>query len=321
MKRAVTAIAVCLMFLECRRNERTVSGPNATNPTATNANEHSSTVGDGEPQSSPVDPVAAASLKAEITSVRSQIAASESESARYSGGLVKALIESRVQTLKQTLVMLEQRDKAWTFGLRLSYTIDGKAFALPPEVKDQLPQVENELRELTIKIDAQTREVSRYSGGLVHALSLSTLETMKQTEAMLNQRRLAIRYELPQYLAFQGAQAASTESTNVPSALSSSGSPAEDWEIVSVASRPGESNSSWTKFAWKLTIRNRGQYSQKFDATVEFRDSDGFPVDSARVYDLVVPANAQETFTGEKLIDASQVSRISTTAAKVKKDS
>lgn len=318
MKRAVAAIAVCLMFLGCRRNEPTAAGT-----TATNANKTSSAVDDDEPQSSsPVDPVVVASLKTEITNARSQIAAAESESARYSGGLVKALVESRVQTLKQTLVMLEQRDKAWTFGLRLSYTVDGKAFALPPGVKDQLPQVEDELRQLSTKIDAQTREASRYSGGLIHALSLSTLETMKQTEAMLNQRRLAIRYELPQYLAFQGVPAALTESPNAPSASSSSGrAPAEDWEVVSVASRPGESNSSWTKFAWKLTIRNGSQYSQKFDATVEFRDSDGFPVDSARAYDLVVPAGAQETFTGEKLIDASQVSRISTTAAKVTKDS
>lgn len=240
MKRAVAAIAVCLMFLGCRRNEPTAAGT-----TATNANKTSSVVDDDEPQSSLVDPVAVASLKTEIKNARSQIAAAESESARYSGGLVKALVESRVQTLKQTLVMLEQRDKAWTFGLRLSYTVDGKAFALPPGVKDQLPQVEDELRQLSTKIDAQTREASRYSGGLIHALSLSTLETMKQTEAMLNQRRLAIRYELPQYLAFQGAPAAPTESPNAPSASSSSGrAPAEDWEIVSVASRPGESNSS-----------------------------------------------------------------------------
>lgn len=270
-----------------------------------------------------VDPAVALSLREEIKNVRAQIGEAESESARYTGGLVKALIDSRLQTLRQTLAMLEQRDKAWTFGLHLRYTVDGKPFSLPPGMQAQLPEVERELRDIASQIESQQQEVSRYSGGLVHAMGLSTLATMKQTEAMLNQRRLAIRFELPQYLAFNRQ-----ESPAAQTILPSSSAPAapqpittgDDWEIVSVASRPGESNSSWTRFAWKLTIRNKGGYAQKFDATIEFRDDDGFPVDSDNEYNLVVPAGAQETFTGEKLIDASQVGRIATTAAKVKKD-
>ena len=142
-------------------------------------------------------------LKSEIASLQSQIRDAEAEDARYSGGLIKALIGSREQTLKQTLAMLEQRDKAWTFGLRLSYTIDGKPFAVPAGATEQLPDIDRELTDLDAKIEAQKLEVDRYSGGFVHAMALSTLETLKQTQAMLNQRRLAIQYELPQYLAFQ----------------------------------------------------------------------------------------------------------------------
>lgn len=270
------------------------------------------------------DPAVAASLRNEIKNVQSQIAAAEAEATRYTGGLVKALIESRVQTLKQTRAMLEQRDRAWTFGLRLRYTIDGQPFSIPSGAKDQLPDIERELRDLATQIRSQEQEVARYSGGLVHAIGLSTLATMKQTEAMLNQRRLAIRFDLPQYLAFQKSAPTGTEASTPPAPTpAESGAPAQgdDWEVVSVASRPGESNSSWTRFAWKLTILNKGAYPQKFDATIEFRDSDGFPVDSDNEYNLVVPAGAQETFTGEKLVNASQVARIATTAAKVKKDS
>jgi hypothetical protein len=274
-------------------------------------------------ESEPVNPAVAVSLREEIKNVHAQIVEAESESARYTAGLVKALIESRLQTLKQTLAMLEQRDKAWTFGLRLRYTVDGKPFSLPPGIQAQLPEVERELRDIASQIESQQREVARYSGGLVHAMGLSTLATMKQTEAMLNQRRLAIRFELPQYLAFNRQESPTTQPT-VPSptapAAPQPATTGDDWEIVSVASRPGESNSSWTRFAWKLTIRNRSAYPQKFDATIEFRDGDGFSVDSDNEYDLVVPAGTQETFTGEKLINASQVGRIATTAAKVKKD-
>jgi hypothetical protein len=96
-------------------------------------------------------------------------------------------------------------------------------------------------------------------------------------------------------------------------------SQASDWEVTSVASRPGESNRTWTRFAWKLSVANRSPSPQRFEAEIEFRDSDGFPVDTDRAYNLVVSANAEETFTGEKLIDASQVSRVSKTAAKVRK--
>jgi hypothetical protein len=275
-------------------------------------------------ESEPIDPGVAVSLREEIKNVRAQIVEAESESARYTGGLVKALIESRLQTLKQTLAMLEQRDKAWTFGLRLRYTVDGKPFSLPPGIQGQLPEVEHELRDVASQIESQQQEVARYSGGLVHAMGLSTLATMKQTEAMLNQRRLAIRFELPQYLAFNRQESPTTQPTvpspSAPAAPQPATTRDDDWEIVSVASRPGESNSSWTRFAWKLTIRNKSAYPQKFDATIEFRDGDGFPVDSDNEYNLVVPAGGQETFTGEKLINANQVGRIATTAAKVKKD-
>jgi hypothetical protein len=263
---------------------------------------------------------AQATLKSEIASLQSQIRDAEAEDAKYSGGLVKALIGSREQTLKQTLAMLEQRDKAWTFGLRLSYTIDGKPFALPAGATEQLPDIDRELTDLAAKIEAQKLEVDRYSGGLVHAMALSTLETSKQTHAMLNQRRLAIQYELPQYLAFQST---SQPAEPRPAAASMPDSPASsqanDWEITSVASRPGESNSAWTRFAWKLSIANRSPSPQRFEAEIEFRDSDGFPVDTARAYDLVVSASDEGTFTGEKLIEASQISRVSRTVAKVRK--
>lgn len=274
-------------------------------------------------ESEPVDPAVALSLREEIKNVRAQIVEAEAESARYTGGLVKALIESRLQTLKQTLAMLEQRDKAWTFGLRLRYTVDGKPFSLPPGIEAQLPEVERELRDIASQIASQQQEVSRYSGGLVHAMALSTLATMKQTEAMLNQRSVAIRFELPQYVAFNRQESPATQPIVPSSTAPAAPQPAttgDDWEIVSVASRPGESNSSWTRFAWKLTMRNKSSYPQKFDATIEFRDGEGFPVDSDNEYNLVIPAGAQETFTGEKLINASQVGRIATTAAKVKKD-
>lgn len=143
------------------------------------------------------------SLQAELDSVETQIASAEKENDKYTGGLVKALINSQIETLKQTRAMLQQRRDSWLYGVNLSFTVEGKQFVMPAEAKALLPNIEHEIAENKEKIKEQELVVSQYSGGLVHALSVSTLETMRQTQAMLEQRRLAIKYELPQYLAFQ----------------------------------------------------------------------------------------------------------------------
>src|SRR5262249_12919528 len=102
-----------------------------------------------------------------------------------------------------TRAMLQQRDSAWAFGIRINYRVDGKQFVLPAGAKELLPEIEKELAENKGKMEEQEKTVALYSGGLVQALSISTLETMKQTQALLDQRRLAIKYELPQYLGFR----------------------------------------------------------------------------------------------------------------------
>lgn len=152
---------------------------------------------------SSVDSQQIASLKTEIENLDAQIAASEKEDEKYTSGLVKALIGSRIQTLKQTRAMLQQKQNSWLYGININYTVDGKPFVLPEGAKNLLPELEREIAENKSKIAKQEDEANRYSGGLVQALSLSTVETMKQTQAMLEQGRLAIKYELPQYLSFQ----------------------------------------------------------------------------------------------------------------------
>jgi hypothetical protein len=150
-----------------------------------------------------VDKQKVASIKTELANIDAEISAAEKANEQYAGGLVKALVTSRIEILKQTRAMLQQRDRAWTFGIKINYRVDGKPFVLPAGAKELLPEIEKELADNKGKIDEQEKTVALYSGGLVQALSISTLETMKQTQALLDQRRLAIKYELPQYLGFQ----------------------------------------------------------------------------------------------------------------------
>jgi hypothetical protein len=50
--------------------------------------------------------------------------------------------------------------------------------------------------------------------------------------------------------------------------------------------------------------------SQMFDATIEFKDADGFVVDDDSQYKLVVPANSEQTFVGYDLVNASFAGKI-----------
>jgi hypothetical protein len=143
-----------------------------------------------------------ASLKAEITAVQEEIKTAEAENAKQTGGLVKSLVVARIAILQQTEAMLQQRLKADTYGIAIKYTVDGRNFVPPASASELLRDVEQELTGSLTKIKQQEAEAPRYSGGLTHAMSLSTLATMRQTEAMLEQKRVSLKYGLPQYIGF-----------------------------------------------------------------------------------------------------------------------
>jgi hypothetical protein len=254
-----------------------------------------------------------------IADVEKQIRETEIEDQKYSGGLVKALIGSRLATLKQTHAMLQQRAKAWFFGIGMTYTIDGKVFDLPESAAILLTDVERELEDLQTKVAAAETEASRYGGGLVHAVSLSTTATLKQTQAMLEQKRLALKYGLPQYLGFANASMPSTALNPAPASVSND-TPAREarqWRIVEISSKVTESNKSWWRYAWRLTLANDSQKPMIFNATIEFQDADGFVIDQDFESSLVVPSATEETFTGFALVRVPGAERVQKTLAKV----
>ena len=134
-----------------------------------------------------------ASLKAEITVLQEQIKTAEAENAKYTGGLVKSLVVARIAIMQQTEAMLQQRLKADTYGIAIKYTVDGKNFVPPASASELLRDVEQEIASNLTKIKQQEAEAARYSGGLVQAVSLSALATMRQTQAMLEQKRVSLR--------------------------------------------------------------------------------------------------------------------------------
>jgi hypothetical protein len=216
--------------------------------------------------------------------------------------------------------MLQQRSKAFTFGLALKFTIDGKPFVPPDPANDLLRGVEQEIAGNLAQIRSQEVEAARYSGGLVLAMSLSTLATMRQTQAMLDQKRLALKYGLPQYIGFRSQADSVAPATNItPRTEVPASANEKDWGIVGVDTRVTESNTVWSKYAWKLTLRNDSDRPQVFQGTIEFQDSDGFIVDTSSANDLVVPAKSAQVFTGFALIRAEVAEKVARTSAKIGK--
>jgi hypothetical protein len=249
--------------------------------------------------------------------METQIRRIEEEDSKYSGGLVKALIGSELHTLRQTRAMLQQRATSWTFGIGLSFQVNGKPYIPPANSPELLGSVEQEIAATRIKLASAEAEADRYSGGLVQALSMTTVATIRNSLAMLEQKRLALKYGLPQYVAFRSDEPPiASPQASVPPAPTQN-SEARRWSIVEVDSRVTESNDSWWRFAWKLTIRNESNRDSTFNAIVEFQDADGFVIDSDNAYNLSVPAMGDRTFTGYALVKVPGASRVARTNAKV----
>lgn len=94
-------------------------------------------------------------------------------------------------------------------------------------------------------------------------------------------------------------------------------SPAKTFEIVSVDGKVTERNDVWWKYAWQLTLHNTTESPVVVDATIEFADKDGFPVDDDREYGLSIEAGETKTFTGYTLVETSVAPNIERVGAKV----
>lgn len=70
-----------------------------------------------EVASQPPDPVVVESIERDIAATKDKITASKAQSDRYTGGLIKAQIDSTTATQEGTLAMLEQRQLMAKYGL------------------------------------------------------------------------------------------------------------------------------------------------------------------------------------------------------------
>lgn len=157
----------------------------------------------GQQTPSPEDAQKISALQAELEQVRSEVTAAESKSTSLAGGLVKALVEARLEILKTTEALIQQRIHALESGAKITVEV---ASTEPNE--ERAAQLQQEIDSQLAELKRAKQEAAKYDGGLVGAMKEATVATQEQSIAMLRQRYLAAKYGLPGAVLAQGSSQA-----------------------------------------------------------------------------------------------------------------
>ena len=109
--------------------------------------------------------------------------------AKYSGGLIKTYIEVRIEILKTNKALVTQNIISLESGNLTTIIIN-----LPEPDLDRAADLEKDIENQKKRVDAARSEASKYSGGLVQALSLTTLATEQYTLALLEHQYYLAKY-------------------------------------------------------------------------------------------------------------------------------
>ena len=118
-------------------------------------------------------------LDAELAAIDSQITEVEAMIARYDGGLIRALAESRREALLFLRTVVETRQQAEAAGATIEVTVP----AVEPD-PERAEQLLGEIAAQQQRVEAAEREAAS-AGGLIQAVALSRVETEKLTLAQL----------------------------------------------------------------------------------------------------------------------------------------
>jgi len=127
-------------------------------------------------------------LDTEIAAIDSQITEVDATIARYEGGLIRMLAESRREALLLLRTIVEARQEAEAAGATLDVTVP--AVEPNPERAEQLL---GEMAAQQQRVEVAEQEAAS-AGGLIQAVALSRVETEKLTLAQLQMAYLQARY-------------------------------------------------------------------------------------------------------------------------------
>ena len=102
-----------------------------------------------------------------------------------------------------------------------------------------------------------------------------------------------------------------------PPAPTATPAPTMAVELLDVSARAGETNTSWTRFGWKATVKSHLDRPLTFTLIVKFVDVEGYVLDTDQE-SVILGAGEERTVTGEKLVSAKVVFRVANVAGELK---
>jgi hypothetical protein len=250
-----------------------------------------------------------AGLKDDLKRIQQEIDQAVQEDAKYSGGLIKALIGVRVEILKTNAALVEQRIHTLEGGARQSVVVN--VTKPDPTRADELV---SEIAAQEKKVAEARREADRYTGGLAKALSESTVATARNSLAMLEQQYFIAKYGLAMPATSQGSpEAAKTPTTAAPRSTMPPSAPTGSraggcLKIETFGSSVLSSNDVYTELAWKVDVLN--SCAEPFGVRVTFTifDKDEFQLDSGSE-EVFVSANGTGKARGKMLVSPPEKAR------------
>lgn len=162
---------------------------------------------------SPEEQAQIQALRIELETTKKEVLAAKALEAKYSGGLVNALVVVRLEVLKTNEALIQQRIHALESGARIA--IEPIATKADPE---RAKLLEAELTKQEQKVAEAEAKASLYSGGLIGAMAMMGAATETNSLAMLRQQYLVAKYGLasPQFL--PGSPASAAHAAKAPTA-------------------------------------------------------------------------------------------------------
>jgi hypothetical protein len=127
--------------------------------------------------------------------VKAQITEANAEAAKYTGGAIKTFVDLRIAILRNTLAMLDQKRASYIRLITLNYTVDGHAVSVASDAA--LRDIMEELSRVERSAADAKREASKYTGGLVQAMSLMKAATEEATASTLRMKFYSAKYGIP----------------------------------------------------------------------------------------------------------------------------
>lgn len=135
-----------------------------------------------------------AALDADLAEVRAQLKAADDDHAKLAGGLIKVMVGLQRQVLRTTEAMLLHKRSALIRRIDLHYTVNGSL--LTPISEEKLGEIAADVEKAESELAKNEEHAKRYSGGLVQAMALVTVETNRLALAQARMAYYAAKYGL-----------------------------------------------------------------------------------------------------------------------------